>query len=439
MYLVSVEGRYTTSAKGFDFDSMTGNTIRLVMLYNWKFTCAADTETFTGLLDNLNTDYSDNLLFRYPPTSSDTMTDTEPFLSQGLVPLKFHQMDGSSTYAWYRSPFVPGSNSQTIELPVLSSKTLIQAAATGSSIQWQDLSYAAAWELGRYLTLQSSKVSVALYNWKCQQRQQQKLAQQEKTLLHLPLTKSTTNANDNNDQQDTNTKTVTKWFDQLSLLQGVPFNYLVPNENMLPVESIRFFQVDPLWVDCLLDGALSIGRVTDSDKHSDGQLGGITDSTLDTLTGMLLRSDLVSGWPHLQVDGKTSDKKTVCTLLRMDRLSSNVLLCLFLGQPATIDIYQRSEGLFFGVTDDNGSYSKIVRNKDGSETKENDGVTPVSVSISWKNNDDTYRVIDLNALATTLFSKSDNPSELSSTTPAYFAMQMIEGVGKGTYSISSET
>ena len=29
---------------------------------------------------------------------------------------------------------------------------------------------------------------------------------------------------------------------------------------MLPLESIRFFRVDQEWVDCLADGAFSIGR-----------------------------------------------------------------------------------------------------------------------------------------------------------------------------------
>jgi hypothetical protein len=31
------------------------------------------------------------------------------------------------------------------------------------------------------------------------------------------------------------------WLARLKLLYGVPFNYLVPDEGMLPPESIRFF------------------------------------------------------------------------------------------------------------------------------------------------------------------------------------------------------
>jgi hypothetical protein len=58
---------------------------------------------------------------------------------------------------------------------------------------------------------------------------------------------------------------VSAWFESLRKLEGVPFDYLVPDERMLPLESIRFFRVDNKWVGCLLDGAFSIGRVAGSD------------------------------------------------------------------------------------------------------------------------------------------------------------------------------
>ena len=48
-----------------------------------------------------------------------------------------------------------------------------------------------------------------------------------------------------------------------------PFHYLVPDERILPAESIRLFQVDPIWIECLVDGAFSIGRVSQSDQKHD--------------------------------------------------------------------------------------------------------------------------------------------------------------------------
>ena len=51
-----------------------------------------------------------------------------------------------------------------------------------------------------------------------------------------------------------------KWLTQLENLVGVPFNYLVPDIAMLPPETLRFFHIDPNWINALVDGATSIGR-----------------------------------------------------------------------------------------------------------------------------------------------------------------------------------
>ena len=52
---------------------------------------------------------------------------------------------------------------------------------------------------------------------------------------------------------------VVAWLTKLRLLEGVPFNYIVPSEEMLPNESIRFFHMDRNWLDAMVDGALSTG------------------------------------------------------------------------------------------------------------------------------------------------------------------------------------
>ena len=53
---------------------------------------------------------------------------------------------------------------------------------------------------------------------------------------------------------------VAAWLHDLAVLKGVPFGYLVPDNAMLPPESIRFFVLDPNWINALLEGAASIGR-----------------------------------------------------------------------------------------------------------------------------------------------------------------------------------
>ena len=39
----------------------------------------------------------------------------------------------------------------------------------------------------------------------------------------------------------------------------MPFSYLVPDADLLPIESIRFFYVDRAWTDALVQGVLSVG------------------------------------------------------------------------------------------------------------------------------------------------------------------------------------
>src|ERR1700685_4299755 len=63
---------------------------------------------------------------------------------------------------------------------------------------------------------------------------------------------------------------VQNWSTAVQLLQGVPFNYLVPDAAMLPPESLRFFTVDPNWVTALIDGALSVGKATSNQSWLSG-------------------------------------------------------------------------------------------------------------------------------------------------------------------------
>src|ERR1044072_2152613 len=86
---------------------------------------------------------------------------------------------------------------------------------------------------------------------------------------------------------------ISKWLGRLRNLEGVPFNYLVPDERMLPPESIRFFRIDRAWLDCLADGAFSVGRVGSSALEDDREHGAKSPAAglAPKLTGFLLRSE----------------------------------------------------------------------------------------------------------------------------------------------------
>lgn len=172
---------------------------------------------------------------------------------------------------------------------------------------------------------------------------------------------------------------IVTWLANLALLYGVPFEYLVPDARLLPNESIRFFYVDPNWIRRAIDGVLSLGATSTrenvfnqaffeqiyaavqaripqvrQDVRGVPQPAKLTVGA--TISGFLFRSAIVSGYPGIEVV-PTFDCTPV-PILRMDRLSSDVMLVLFNGVPDRIEIRQPSEGLHFG----------IVRNPPGGNT-----------------------------------------------------------------------
>lgn len=169
---------------------------------------------------------------------------------------------------------------------------------------------------------------------------------------------------------------------RLRLLHGVPFSYLVPNADLLPIESIRFFYIDRAWTDALVQGVLSVGTITTADR---AQLEAVYPNIRDdvdeaertirtprseerlqgaggTITGFLMRSRLVSGWPNLHVraysrdviddDALTTEAESHPSrmkVLRLERLAPAVLLALFDGVPAVVHIEEPRQGIQFGA------------------------------------------------------------------------------------------
>src|ERR1051326_7452415 len=177
----------------------------------------------------------------------------------------------------------------------------------------------------------------------------------------------------------------------LRLLVGVPFDYLVPDSQLLPDESIRFFYVDRSWTDRLVDGAVSVGKIgTREQAHHQAQSpvvqqqldvserivrilqrglrdfpGAKSDNDrnakpADVTTGFLLRSAAVSGWPHMDVraflhtvepgvDPKDIDESIVVPLMRLGRLSPSVLIAFFQGIPELVWCEEPHHNVQFGV------------------------------------------------------------------------------------------
>jgi hypothetical protein len=204
----------------------------------------------------------------------------------------------------------------------------------------------------------------------------------------------------------------------MRLLQGIPFQYLVPNPGLLPEGSVRFFFLDPAWLGQLVAGALAVGgdgareqaqataardalvfglqlsvvrdvergRVTLADLPPEALADAPEDAEADALvTGFVLRSSLVSGWPGLQVRAFASDDpqlippgadpaeleqahpELVIPILRLEQLAPSVLLVLFGGVPRLIWLEEPHHGVQFGVDSANGGFEIPLRDEQGKQ------------------------------------------------------------------------
>ena len=198
----------------------------------------------------------------------------------------------------------------------------------------------------------------------------------------------------------------------------------------LPVgESLRFFWVDHYWIDCLLDGAFEVEpRVSDREQQSEGQF--VADPTAgdaEAMTGFLLRSDVVAGWPGLLVDAFDATGKAL-DRLRFDRLSASVMIGVFRGEAARFSFHLQPDLMHFGFDVDTSgstdtgstpSYSKALRVAEGEQPQ-------TLQSLPWRKPATQRpggRVLDIAALAAAI----NNLIKLPVFNSAQFAYQMIEG------------
>jgi hypothetical protein len=175
----------------------------------------------------------------------------------------------------------------------------------------------------------------------------------------------------------------------LRVLVGVPIEYLVPDARLLPPESIRFFYLDRSWTDRMVDGVISVGKIgTREQGHHQAhnptitaRLDGLEPSVralqrgvidYDTarddatgpagpVTGFVLRSEAVAGWPAMEVrafdrvlgaypDLASQEVEAArVPLLRLERLTPSIMIALFAGIPALVWCEEPHHGVQFGV------------------------------------------------------------------------------------------
>lgn len=198
-----------------------------------------------------------------------------------------------------------------------------------------------------------------------------------------------------------------RWLTRLRLLEPIPFQYLVPSEDMLPSETIRYFHIDRNWVDALIDGALSVTLTSTRERQwllkemDDGKtrysslmedldvaenladeyrnyVTSKSNSTTSTkqvgskLTGFLFRSSVVRDYPGLEIKGYDSgnsstpwEDKNQVSIHRFARLSESIIMVIFNGCPTHIRFQEPAEGIRIGVDGDEDQYELKLKNPDG--------------------------------------------------------------------------
>jgi len=499
VFLVSLENmaNYLPNDDGSSLIPEGIVSVRLLTYQYWTFTANNLDQKLEDLLKNLNTPPSGQEelttlqlpIVGNPPTSTQVdqalanqvagkLTDVDATvlvqnaLMMGYIPLNHHLRHGGQTVSWYRGPLVPYPVATTIMIPISGPD-----AANNYNPQTGlfDISYGAAWQLGQLLALQNTGLANSLYQWKQGIQQQQAVASEQALLDSLlqdvnifesflvPRRAALAQSTSVPLPQD-----IADWFGSLATLQGIPFNYLVPNEGLLPQESLHFFYLDFNWIDALIDGAFSIGRSTTGEAHADAELvtslrlasrnsmkfhrsqvGATATTTLDSnnlnptgqVTGILMRSQAISGWPNLRFKGFSDTQGTnEIYKLRLATLAADVVLCLFDGVIKMLSIGEPPEQLHMGAVPGNtsGTYNTpTLRNASGEEYQSKRKGTPTPCDptgtqavacISLGTDGQTLQIADTATAIQTTLANDFSCNFPNGFTSAEFALEMNKGV-----------
>lgn len=486
--LVSLEhiGPYLPAEDGTPSGALGDATaVRLTVLRSWSFTATTLGETFLGLLEQLNAPPEERARrissLRLPyrgaaPTPAEVDAAmaaqaadaldargarvlVDNAIGMGYVALGEHLRFSGETVSWYRGPLTPFRVSTGLRAPISCADA---ANRYDPQTGMFDVSYAAAWQLGQLLALQSSEYALALYNWRRELRTAKAVAEEQALIARLldgALPSVTRRRGANllaaGDEEEP-PRVVVDWLANLRLLGGVPFNYLVPDEQLLPPESLRAFHVDRSWIVALLDGAMSIGRASTGEQRLDllhappvhdltiaaarelrpnprpASVRNHVNATNET-TGFLLRSQVVAGWPRLGVCGyEDADMAREVPKLRMVRLSGDVLLVLFDGTIAAATIHEPAEQLHCGVEGRPGHFTTTLRDVSGPtpgrQLRAPSSRTWATTPIPGRGGD--QRTLRVAAAATGVRDALNTRfrQRLATFTSAEFALEMVKGV-----------
>ncbi|MFF7725696.1 hypothetical protein [Streptomyces sp. NPDC008001] len=401
-HLVSLEG----FADHLDGSRPDPSVVRMVSLHAWSFEARPDANAHFATLIQRMADDPGGLGLRLRPQPARTTTPTAATrrLDLGHVPVDHVLPSGEHTVAWYRGPFTPVV-APAVPKPASghwtsADEALVYLTDTGVF----DVSYAAAFTLGRTLALSDASLAAAVSAFRGRARRiAQRTLLRSRTQAHpahdrfhelienglgarihtaattpsrartgpapaprrhtggVPRPPALTDLHTR--LRTTATRDVLRSalseplaplmtvLDQVTLLAAAPLGHLVPDARMLPPESLRFFHVDPQWCEALRDGVLSTGLGT----SLDAAVNDLAREALEPprpLSGLLMRSALVKGWPDVVIEPRrtgTGGTPELMDIVHRTITGPDLLLCLVDGVPDQAVFREPYEGVHFGV------------------------------------------------------------------------------------------
>jgi hypothetical protein len=353
----------------------------MVSLFEWSFFCKAQpmaSETKGTATKNLQIGFRQILQkeVKIAPLRMQIGKDqpensgVNNYLKRGYVPMPHYMRKGEKTVSWFHGPLVPPFKTWK-GISVKNSTSADDYLFYDKKSKLLDVSYAAAWQLGRNLTLKNKAIAKKLYFLRKNSEQKAK-----QNLLDHPSFKAALPPNDNENEFNP----IKAWIKELFELQHIPFNYLFPHPSMLPKESLRFVRLDFNWIIALLEGVLSVGvnssaifknlKVGESPKvFNTVNFNAL--SKYKPLSGFVLRSKVVEDFPDLQIIGRQGDKIETTddgmSVFINRKIGADIRLVLYQTEESgiierdklvkKIEIFTKPRGRHFGV------YTDIKDNK----------------------------------------------------------------------------
>lgn len=157
-YLVSLENYHDHLPEGAKFSEVTARKkARFIVLHKWTFaSTAGDTPGFLHVMKNLDTG-----ALALPKTGKEN--EASKIAERGYVPLMHLTRTGEKTVSFYHSPLVP---CRTERHPHEESHTADGEIRYDPARGVFDMTYAAAWQIGRFMALTDKEIARQIYLWR---------------------------------------------------------------------------------------------------------------------------------------------------------------------------------------------------------------------------------------------------------------------------------